>query len=166
MLLTEVRQVLDSGLARRRSPGKEVWPLDSGPWWRLFKDFRRLQATKLDLLAAVWRLPLPLFLAPEEPFEPELGPFLSRDGAAWRVDKTKTAEAFHQIEPASGLGNWQLYAAETALTVALPDTFRVAPEAVLSFMAEHHLTLLIDVFHDDTDWCVALLEPASLTSAA
>ena len=166
MLLTEVRRALETGLARRESQGKDVWLLDTGPWWRLFRDFRRLEATKVAVLAAAWRLPWPLFLLPEEPLEPELAAFLSPDGAAWRVDKTKSAEAFYQTEPASSLGNWQLYAAEQALTVATLDTFRVTPEEVLSFMAAHNVMLLIDVFHDDTDWCVALLEPPGLVSAA
>ena len=89
-----------------------------------------------------------------------------RQALAWRIDKTKSAEAFYQTEPASRLGNWQLYAAEKALTVATPDTFRIKPEKVLSFMAAHDVILFIDVLHDDTDWRVALLEPTDLVSPA
>jgi hypothetical protein len=166
MLLTEVRQALETGLARRASGGQDVWFLDTGPWWHLFRDFQRLEVTKLDVLRATWRLPKPLFLVPQEPLEPELAEFLNRDGTAWRVDKTKGAGAFYRTEPASGLGNWQMYAAERPLTVSLPDTFRTRPEKVLTFMAEQNVNLLIDVFHDDTDWCIALLEPDSHVSAA
>jgi hypothetical protein len=61
-------------------------------------------------------------------------------------------------QPASGLGNWQLYAASEPLRIPTPDTFRDPPEAVLAFMAAHGVVLLIDVFHDDTDWCIAVLD--------
>lgn len=158
-MLTELRQVLESGSARRVSARKDVWLLNTGPWWHLLRDFRRLHATKSALLAAAWRLPCPLFLLPEEPLNPDLAPFVSPEGTAWRIDRNKTAAAFYETEPASGLGNWQLYAADKVLTARLPDAFRSAPDEVLAFMGSHGIVALIDVFHDDTEWCVALREP-------
>jgi hypothetical protein len=142
----EIRQILETSSARRAG-ADEVWFLDSAP-------------TKQRIIEAAWRLPVALYLVPERPVADELVPFLQSEGNAWRIDKTRTAEAFYATEPASGLGNWQLYAAAQPVTRPVPNTFRSTPEAVLSFMAEEQVLLLIDVFHDDTDWCVALRDSA------
>ena len=109
MLLSEIRRILEDGPARRRAAGKDVWFLNIGPWWRFFTDFRGLERTKAQVLAATWQLPSNLFLVPEEPLNPELASLVDPDGGAWRVNKTRTAEEFYRTEPASGLGNWQLY---------------------------------------------------------
>jgi hypothetical protein len=157
---------LEAKLARPVSPKKEVWLLDTGPWWRLFRDHRGLDEAKVAILEAAWRLPLPLFLLPEKPLAQELEPFLRREATAWQIDRSKSAEAFYSTEPASGLGNWQLYAAKRPLTAPVPNTFRIEPDEVVAFMTAHDLVLLVDVFHDDTDWCIALREPTSTLSAA
>ena len=165
MSLADIRKILEAGPARRVEPDKDVWLLDAGPWWRLFTAHDALETAKLHILAAAWQLPSPLFLLPEEPLDEELAAFLVRDGPAWRLDRTRTPASFYQTEPASGLGNWRLYAADKPVTLPTPDTFRTKPDAVLQFMRRHKVSLLIDVFHDDTDWCVALLD-SSLESAA
>ena len=121
VVLTELRRVLEAKLARPVSPKKEVWLLDTGPWWRLFRDHRGLDEAKVAILEAAWRLPLPLFLLPEKPLAQELEPFLRREATAWQIDRSKSAEAFYSTEPASGLGNWQLYAAKRPLTAPVPN---------------------------------------------
>lgn len=164
-MVGEIRAVLNASPARRRAPGVDVWLLDQGPWWRWFRAHAGLERTKLSLLQAAWRLPLPLFLLPEEPVDPALTPFLARDAPAWRIDRTRSAESFYRTEPASGLGNWQLYAAAKPVGVPCPDGFRAHPAAILRFMQEHAVILFIDVFHDDTDWCIAFVEPAPARSS-
>jgi hypothetical protein len=166
MSLSEIQEILEGSPARRRTAGKDVWLLDTGPWWRFFSNFQRLESTKESLLEAAWRLPCDLFFVPEEPLNKELVPFLQHDGTAWRIDKRRSSKEFYGTEPASGLGNWQLYAAMKPLASRTSDTFRASPEAILAFMAAHGVVLLIDVFHDDTDWCVAVLNSVPSPSAA
>lgn len=164
MSLAAIQSILDAGPARRVEPGSDVWLLDTGPWWRLFTAFDEREAAKLKILEAAWQLPSPLFLLPPEPLEKELEPFVLRDAPAWRLDRTRTAAAFYRTEPASGLGNWQLYAASRPVAIPHPDLFRTKPRLILTFMREQEITLLIDVFHDDADWCVAVLGRESVAA--
>ena len=161
MSLADIRTILDAGPAHRVEPGKDVWLLDTGPWWRLFTAYDALEAAKLQILEAAWRLPSPLFLLPPEPIDEEFAPFVTRDAPAWRLDRTRTADSFYEAEPTSTLGNWQLYAAARPVPIPNPNTFRTKPHAILDFMRLHGVSLLIDVFHDDTDWCVAILDQNS-----
>ena len=156
MSLSEIRAILEAGPARRVQTGLDVWLLDIGPWWRLFTADDALERAKERLLEAAWKLPSPLFLLPPEPLEKEIAPFVTRDAPAWRLNRARTAQEFYRTEPASVLGNWQLYAADHALPIPNPDTFRTRPESILQFMRSNGITLLIDVFHDNTDWCVAV----------
>lgn len=156
--LAEICAILEASPARRREPSLDVWRLNTGPWWRLFTAYQALEETKARLLTAAWRLPLPLFLVPEEPLAEEWAPFLTPDPPVWRIDRTRTPDSFHRTEPASTLGNWQLYAAPHPVGVPGPDCFRARPDEVLRFMRANAISLLIDVFHDDTDWCIAVCD--------
>lgn len=51
---------------------------------------------------------------------------------------------------------WRLYAAPGPPAAHLPDSFRDPPAAVVAFMVTWEVSLIIDAFHDNTDWCVAL----------
>jgi len=46
-----------------------------------------------------------------------------------------------------------------------PDTFRVTPDVTLQFMRDNGICLLIDSFHDDAEWCVALNDPSRQAAA-
>jgi hypothetical protein len=157
MHLNDIREILNQSSARRPAPGFDVWLLEThpGPWWKL-RSSPNIEPIKLAILNAAWQLPRELYLNPEVPLDSELRPFLLDDGPPWRVDKTKSAERFYATEPASGLGNWQLYAGAKYVTDGIPNTFKTDPAALIHFMTEHDIVLVIDVFHDDTDWCVAL----------
>lgn len=164
MSLPEIRTILGASPARRAAPASDVWFLDTGPWWRLFTAHAAFESTKQQILDAAWRVPSPLFLVTAEPLEDDLAPFLTRDGPAWRLNRLRSAREFYETEPASGVGNWQLYAADQALRMATPDTFRVKPEVTLQFMRDNGICLLINSFHDDTEWCVALSDPSRQTA--
>jgi hypothetical protein len=162
-MLADLRRILESGSARRRSPGADLWIVDAGPWWRLFRDRGRLDRTEIDILSAVWRLPTPLYLFPgEEILDPELAPFVRAEGSAWRIETGSSPSGFRATEIGSTLGNWVIYSAEQPLpeTAAVPDIFRDPPDRVIAFMAEHKVFVLIGAFYDATPWCVALCEPA------
>ena len=40
------------------------------------------------------------------------------------------------------------------------DAFRSTPQELLAYLKDQRVMLWIDCFHDDTDWCVALRDPA------
>lgn len=141
MSLSEIRTILEVSPAHRVEPDSDVWLLDTGPWWRLFTGHEALESAKKRILDAAWRIPSPLFLLPPEPLEDDLAPFVTREGPAWRLNRARSAQDFYETEPASGLGNWQLYAADRALQLPNPDTFRTKPEAILQFMRAHCVTL-------------------------
>ena len=82
--------------------------------------------------------------------------FVGREHDGWRVDTSTSPQDFYRLEPVSVLGNWQLYTAPLPLRSPLPDSFRVEPATLLAFMRAHRVSLLIDAFHDNTDWSVAL----------
>ena len=152
--LSAIASTLDASRAQRPDPGLHVWRLEYGPLLKLLRD-SEVARSKASLLDAAWQLPGPLFFAPGNPIEEDLQPFVQPDGRAWRIDKSRTASDFYATEPASRLGNWQLYAAERPVE-ALPDAHRTSPADLIFFMTANRITLLIDAFHDDTDWCVAI----------
>ena len=152
--LLEIAATLDGSRAQRPDAALQVWRLEYGPLWKLLSD-SDVARTKAAVLEAAWQLPSPLFFAPGNPLEDDLQPFVRPDGRAWRIDKTRTAAEFYATEPASTMGNWQLYAADRPVE-ALPDAHRTSPADLIFFMTANRITLLIDAFHDDTDWCVAI----------
>ena len=157
MSLSDMRGILEESTARRRTPGTDVWLLGQGPWWR-FLHARDLDKTKQSLLNAAWRVPIHLFLVPEEPLDSELAPLVTKEAQAWRIDRARSAEDFYRTEPARRLGNWMLYAARSPAAVPLPNAFRTDPAMLLGFMKQHQIALLVDAFHDNSEWCIALRE--------
>lgn len=157
--LSAIASILDDGRAQRPDAGLRVWRLEYGPLLKLLRD-AEVARTKTLLLEAAWEWPGPLFFAPGNPLEEDVRPFVQPDGRAWRVDKRRTASDFYATDSASRLGNWQLYAAERPVE-ALPDAHRTSPADLIAFMDANGIVLLIDSFHDDTDWCVAICEQQS-----
>ncbi len=123
---------------------------------KLFTDFQGLDRAKAKILTAAWSWPAPLyFVPPFEPLAPELDPFLERtDSGAWMVNRQRSPEDFYGVELDEG--NWVLYSAEQPVHVTMPNTFKTKPLALIAFMREHGITLLIDAFYDDMEWRVAL----------
>ncbi|HEY7055762.1 MAG TPA: hypothetical protein VH458_04515 [Vicinamibacterales bacterium] len=160
-MLVELRRILEEGPARRRVAGKDVWLIDSGFWWRRFRDRARIKDLEVAILSAAWRLASPLYLIPaEQPPDPEFERFVRSDGPAWRIETATSPAAFYENEATSRFGNWCLYAAARPLQVPFPDLFRSAPATVLTFMADQRVPLVIEAFHDAAPWCVALCETA------
>jgi hypothetical protein len=162
MSLTELRAILHAGTSRRARAGLDVWLLDTGPWWRLFRDFAGLERTKSALLAAVWRLPEPVFMNPSIPLDNALVPFVEQMADGWRLNRSRSAEEFRRTEPVSVFGNWQLYVSPQPVAAHI-DALRTPAEEVLGFMERNKIRLFVDAFHDDTEWLVAIREPASAT---
>ena len=160
MSLAELRAILQSGTSRRARSNLDVWLLDTGPWWRLFRDSAGLERTKAALLAAIWRLPEPVFMNPSIPLDHEVAPFVEPMAGGWRLNRSRSAEEFHRTEPVSVFGNWQLYVSPQPVAAHI-DALRAPAEEVLEFMERNGIRLLVDAFHDDSEWLVAIREPAS-----
>ena len=154
--LSSIASTLDGSGAQRPDPALQVWRLDYGPLLKFFRD-SEVARTKASLLEAAWQLSSPLFFAPGKSLDEDLQPFVQPDGRAWKIDKSRTASDFYATEPASGVGNWQIYAADRPVE-ALPDAHRSSPADLIAFMKANRIALLIDAFHDDTDWCVAICD--------
>ncbi len=54
------------------------------------------------------------------------------------------------------LGNWTVYAAPGPVVAGWPDPFRTKPDPLIAWMVEQEVSFLVDSFHDDTDWLVAI----------
>jgi hypothetical protein len=159
LITAPIRRILENSGARRAAGDGDLWFLEIGPWWKLFLDLKGMEQTKEAILSAAWQLPMPLYFLPERPLDPDLMPFVEAVGDAWRINRARPATQFYGTEPASGMGNWHLYAAEKPVTDVPPDAFRSTPQELLEYLKRQHVVLWIDCFHDDTDWCVAVREP-------
>jgi hypothetical protein len=54
------------------------------------------------------------------------------------------------------VGNWTFYRAPAPAEGNWPDSFRCGAAQLLAWMRTKSVQALIDSFHDDTDWVVAL----------
>ena len=54
------------------------------------------------------------------------------------------------------MGDWRLYRAPKYAEGRSPDVFRCTAAELLAWMNAHEVHALIESFHDDTDWVVAL----------
>jgi hypothetical protein len=154
-----IRETLESSPARRVEPGLDVWDLDTGPWWKLFTDWKGLERAKQAILAAVWDTPDSLFFMPPMPeMAAGLKPFLiAADSGAWLINRQRSSQEFYGVD--LNEGNWMLYAAAQRCTVRLPNTFKANPAVLLQFMRDQGITVLVDAFYDDWEWRVALVDP-------
>jgi hypothetical protein len=159
-MLSDLRRLLENGPSRRKGDRTDVWFIDSGPIWRRFREWKPIKDLEIAVLSAVWQLPTPLFLLlSEDPPDPELAPFVRREGSAWRIETGSSPVSFYETESTSTLGGWCLYGSDRPMTAALPDVFRIGPDRVLAFMGEERVSVLVAAFHDSAPWCVALRDP-------
>jgi hypothetical protein len=166
MGFAELRTALEAGPARRQAQDADVWIVSRPSWWDGLRGAGATESTKRQILRAIWDVPQPLFFLCEEPGDPDLAPFLHQELGAWRIDAQSDPDRFYAAYPVSALGNWQLYGAPAPVDGKWPDSFREEPSAIIRFMQTHRMTLLVDSFHDDTDWCVALCHDPSAEAAA
>ena len=157
--LQRIQTTLASSPARRSAPGFDVWDLDTGPWWNLFTDWKSLERTKRAVLAAIWDTPELLFFVPSTTeMATDLKPFLlASDSGAWLVNRGRSPEDFYGVD--LNEGSWAIYASAHPCRVPLPNTFKTSPPALMRFMREQGVTVLIDAFYDDWEWRVAVAGP-------
>jgi hypothetical protein len=154
-----LRRWEDAGILRRRDPVLPVWGLG---WPGLFARQRRkaVAACRRELLTTLLGSGGPVFLvhgeSPEQNGIP--GNWQPAGKATWLVPPD-----FNLDHPDVGywlfhLGDWKFYRAPAPAEKSV-DAFRCSASELLAWMRARSVEVLIDSFHDDTDWVVALGTP-------
>ena len=144
---------------RRRDGSLAVWDI-GGPG--LFARHRRQRreavvACRRELLSNLLAWDAPIFLMHEPPQEYDVpGNWQPVSEGTWCVPPD-----FNLDHPAVNywlfaLGNWRVYSAPSPVQGIWPDAFRCSAAELLAWMSAKWVQALIDSFHDDTDWVVAL----------
>ncbi len=144
---------------RRRDSALPVWDLGRPGFFARHRRRRReaVAAGRREVLNALLGSPGPVFLMHEPPQEYEVpGQWQPAGEGTWLVPPD-----FNFGHPAVGywlfaLGNWRFYRAAAPAEGDWPDTFRCAAAELLAWMRARSVMALIESFHDDTDWVVAL----------
>lgn len=148
MSVADVAQALraaPAGVAKRRDASARVWDLRG--------DSAAHVALKVVILeACIARGAYLLYGEPLEAGETALRATVEVLGQdRYRLTPEVPVEALsHWLY----LGNWQI--AWPACPARTIDVARAAPAEISRFLDEQGLALLVDSFHDDTDWVVAL----------
>jgi hypothetical protein len=145
---------------RRRDGSLPVWDL-GGPG--LFARHRRrrresVAACRRQLLTIMFGADRPVFLMPPGPPEEyEIpGHWQPAGNGTWLVPPD-----FKLDDPAVKywlftLGDWRLYCAPAPVERKSPDAFRCRAAELLAWMESNAVQALIESFHDDTEWVVAV----------
>jgi len=148
----------------RREGSLPVW--DVG-WPGLFTRRRRVRreaitACRREILSCLLACQEPVFLIHEPPRDYEVpGEWRPASESTWLVPPE-----FNPNHPAVrywlSIGNWTFYSAPAPAEVNWPDPARCGAADLLAWMSTKSVHALIDSFHDDISWVVAL-ERANLT---
>jgi hypothetical protein len=157
--VTEILSRRESTDIRRRDGPLPVWDLGRPGFFARHRRQRReaVAACRRELLNALLGCHGPIFLMHETPQGYEVpGAWRPVGGATWLVPRD-----FNLDHPAVGywlfaLGNWRLYRAPALAEGNWPDAFRCAAGELLAWLKAKSVWTLIESFHDDTDWVVAL----------
>jgi hypothetical protein len=145
---------------RRRDGSLPVWDLGRPGLFARHRRQRReaVAACRRELLATMLGFERPVFLmSPGTPEEYEVpGHWQSAGQATWLVPVD-----FDPDDPAAqnwlfAIGDWRLYRAARPAEGKSPDVFRCRAAELLDWMNAHAVQALIESFHDDSDWVVAV----------
>jgi hypothetical protein len=99
----------------------------------------------------------PVFLMHESPHEHEVpGDWQAASEGTWLVPRDFSLEHPAVEYWLFVLGNWRLYRAPAPATGTWPDAFRCRAAELLTWMKAKSVQALIESFHDDSAWVVAL----------
>lgn len=141
----------------RRHPKAEVWAL--GIPGLLSRRRGRVASRCQDaLFRSLAAAPSPVLIChPESPREHEVpGEWQEVGPSTWYLPRSLDLTAGETRHWLFALGNWTVYGAPEPVLRDWPDPFRTDPERVIEWMEEHAVGYLVDSFHDNTDWLVAL----------
>jgi hypothetical protein len=117
-----------------------------------------MTALKIELLSQVLASSSPVFIVHQEPPDDYEVPgnWQRTDDSTWRVPADLDLTDSVSKNWLFGVGNWCLYSAPAAVDGICPDAFRMSASELSSWIHENSVAVLIDSFHDDSDWVVAL----------
>jgi hypothetical protein len=97
---------------------------------------------------------------PDNPADYEvIGEWVSAGLSTYRIPPLLDLEDPGTKQRLFNLGNWQAYVAARPVESGWPDPARIAPTELVSWMSRTGLLVLVDSFHDDVSWVVAISEP-------
>ena len=113
---------------------------------------------KREILDAMLAARIPVLLShPDDPTAERIPGTWRRAGAgAWHLPTDLDLDDPATSHWLFALGNWRMYTAPRALEIAWPDPARLAPAALDAWLQSHGIDILIDSFHDDVSWVVAV----------
>jgi hypothetical protein len=151
-----------------RYQGKDIRPRDCSQfvweiaWPRLFTPNRRQRqkavvACRQELLNFLVSGVGPVFVVHEPPQEYDVpGNWQLAGEATWIVPSDLNLDHPAIKHWLFAIGNWRIYSAPRPIDGGWPDAFRCSVADLLDWMAAKSVRALIESFHDDTDWVVAL----------
>lgn len=150
----------------RQDPDVPVWHLDEPGLLAPQAKARRqaLLRGKVAMLTALATHPNSAYLLhPDNPADSEVNEEWVRTGSStYRIPPLLDLNDPGTKQWLFNLGNWQAYVADRPVGNDWPDPARAAPKELVSWMSRTGLLVLIDSFHDDVSWVVAISEPLAV----
>ena len=147
----------------RRDPEVSVWHLNEPGLLAPQAKVRRqaLLRSKVAMLTALATHPGSAYLLhPDNPADYEVnGAWVSAGSNTYHIPPLLDLDDPGTKQWLFNLGNWQAYVADKPVESGWPDPARVTPTELLSWMSRTGLLVLVDSFHDDVSWLVAISEP-------
>jgi hypothetical protein len=147
----------------RQAPDVPVWHLNEPGLLAPQAKARRqaLLRSKVEILTALATHPSSAYLLhPDNPADYEVnGEWVCTKSSTYRMPPLLNLDDPGTKKWLFNLGNWQAYVTDRPVESGWPDPARVAPKELVSWMSRTGLLVLIDSFHDDVSWIVAISEP-------
>jgi hypothetical protein len=151
---------------RQRDASVPVWDI-GGPGFLARRKRQRADAVaacRYELLSALLTAEDPVFLMhPEPPDEYGVpGDWQSVGRRTWRLPSEFNFQGPAAKRWLFTLGDWRFYSAPAPVDSQSPDVFRCSAGQLLTWMSANSITVLIESFHDDSDWVVAIENSATV----
>ena len=165
MTIERLHRLLETYGARRLSQLYSIYELRRALWPPFFRTVQ-LHKRQLEFLDAVRSLPWQAFVhTGEDPAEWSSGvAWVRASHDTWVIPLELSSELL--LDGVLAPGAWQLYLGANSVDPGpLPDLFRSNLDDICEFVAGHSIPVLIDAWHDNSEWRV-VLEPSAVPAVA
>jgi hypothetical protein len=152
--------------ARRAHPLLTVWDLDD-PRWPFGARARQVEQGKQQVFHWLLERVPTLYLVTGETDDMGKVPGALYTGVehTWRI--TPSVSRTELESAALQYGSWALYARpEPVAPASLPDSFDTDPDSLVAALKRLDLGLLLQAWHDDVEWRLALADESLLRAPA